>query len=325
MGYYSFMQKLKAVGAFFIILILMPYVVTVCMNGINEKENSDLLFTVKVKTGDSEQAEEIPWETYLTGVLARETSGQEEEEFLKAQAVILRTKLYQELEENEDKILTEEYLTKAEVKEKLGAAKGREYYEKLMQVVKNTGNQVLFYGETYAWVPYHYASNGTTRSAKEVLNSEEYPYLVNRECPSDKDVPSEIQLFEFTYQEVQKKCQSYLVAVSEENAEKTYTFEDFEVVSYDAAGYVAEMRIGETTLSGDAFSEALSLPSGSFTLKDKEGKLQVRTIGIGHGLGMSQWTAEKMAGDGKTYEEILQFFYEGTTLESGGEIFTKTE
>lgn len=36
--------------------------------------------------------------------------------------------------------------------------------------------------------------------------------------------------------------------------------------------------------------------------------------GYGHGLGMSQWGARKMADLGKTYEEILLYYYQGTQL-----------
>ena len=32
-------------------------------------------------------------------------------------------------------------------------------------------------------------------------------------------------------------------------------------------------------------------------------------------MGLSCWTANKMAKDGKTYKEILEFFYEGTKTE----------
>ena len=45
-------------------------------------------------------------------------------------------------------------------------------------------------------------------------------------------------------------------------------------------------------------------------------------MGNGHGLGMSQWTANEMAKEGKTYEEILQFFFEGTELADGGDVET---
>ncbi|MSD06347.1 stage II sporulation protein D, partial [Eubacterium sp. am_0171] len=41
--------------------------------------------------------------------------------------------------------------------------------------------------------------------------------------------------------------------------------------------------------------------------------------------GMSQWPANEMAKEGKSCEEILQNFFEGTNLADGGEIFTKIE
>lgn len=325
MRYYQFVQKLKIAGAFLIILILLPYVVTVCFHGIENDSEEDNIFTVQVRMEESGEVHEIEWETYLAGVLAREISWQEEPEFLKAQAVLIRTKLYKSLEESEEKILTEAYLTQYDIQEKLGVLAGKEYYDILQNAVKETGNQVLFYGESYAWTPFHYSSNGTTRSAKEVLGKEDYPYIIVRECPIDKNASDEIETKTFTYRDVQSKCQSFLVAVAEENAEKVYGYEDFEIISYDSAGYVSQMRIGETTCTGDQFRDALSLPSSSFTMKDKNGKLQITTVGRGHGLGMSQWTAQKMAQDGSSYEEILQYFFEGTTLTSGGEIFTKTE
>ncbi|KXG77016.1 SpoIID/LytB domain-containing protein [Thermotalea metallivorans] len=37
--------------------------------------------------------------------------------------------------------------------------------------------------------------------------------------------------------------------------------------------------------------------------------------GWGHGLGMSQWGAKKMAEDGYTYDQILTYYYSGTKIE----------
>ena len=36
--------------------------------------------------------------------------------------------------------------------------------------------------------------------------------------------------------------------------------------------------------------------------------------GYGHGVGLSQYGAVNMAKEGKGYEEILQFYFPGTTL-----------
>ena len=95
-----------------------------------------------------------------------------------------------------------------------------------------------------------------------------------------------------------------------------YSFEDFEIRSRDSAGYVQELRIGTTVCTGDQFRDALSLPSSDFSLSAGDNKLIVTTTGRGHGMGMSLWTANEMAKEGKSYEEILSFFFEGATLKN---------
>lgn len=42
----------------------------------------------------------------------------------------------------------------------------------------------------------------------------------------------------------------------------------------------------------------------------------VKGRGFGHGVGMSQWGAQMMAEQGKSYEEILQFYYPGTKIKN---------
>ena len=55
-----------------------------------------------------------------------------------------------------------------------------------------------------------------------------------------------MHVYNMEYKEIQAKCQPFLVAVDKENAEKTYSFSDFEIQAYDSAGYVSQMRIGDT-------------------------------------------------------------------------------
>ena len=85
------------------------------------------------------------------------------------------------------------------------------------------------------------------------------------------------------------------------------------------------VRIGQATCTGEESREALELPSRHFSFQEQKGKLQITSGGIGHGVGMSQYTANQMAKEGKGYEEILQYFYEGAQLKDGGEIFLKLE
>ena len=78
-------------------------------------------------------------------------------------------------------------------------------------------------------------------------------------------------------------------------------------------------------IKGEEFRSTYHLISSSFELEDFDGNTKVTTRGIGHGLGMSQYTAEKMAEDGKTYQEILNYFFEGTSFGEVAEILVKPE
>ncbi len=327
-------QKLKSFASFLIILILLPYIITVFVNGVDlEVIGMGNRQYVSVKIEDKEGnaiIKSVPWEEYFIGVLAKKIPETYQKEALKAQAVLIRTSLYQQFAQSEEEgkghLVTQDYLTSEELEEKWGAANYEKYYKKLLEVVEETENQVLYYQDTYAWVPFHQSGNGMTRSAEEVLGSKEYPYLMVKECPLDKMAEDEMHVYTMEYSEVKERCQSFLIAAEgEEEAKKAFTFEDFEIKASDSAGYVSELRIGDTICTGDQFRDALALASSAFSIQDEKGRLKITTMGNGHGLGMSQWTANEMAQEGKTYEQILQFFFEGTNLTDGGEIFEKTE
>lgn len=319
MNRYAVEQKFKSIAAFLIILILLPYIVSVFVNGADVREDDGENFYVKVKVPDAEEADgvtEIRWTDYLAGILAEEISEECEPETLKAQAVLIRTQIYRTLEDSEDKTLTESYLSRDEMEDKWGAENYGKYYEKYVRAVEETDDTVVMYGDAYAWTPFHQSSNGMTRSAAEVLGSNDYPYIAVRECPLDKEADDEIQTFTFPYTEIQSLCRDFLVAEEDEDkAAQGYTYDDFEVRSCDSAGYVSELRIGNTICTGDQFRDALSLPSSAFSFSEEDDdNIKITTTGKGHGLGMSIWTADQMAKEGKTFEEIFAFFFEGTEL-----------
>lgn len=323
MDRYTIEQKMKSAAAFLVIIILLPYIISVFVNGADAAAGEGSVFYVRVKVPDTEEADgiaEIGWTDCLAGILAKEVPEDFGEEAMKAQAVVIRTQIYRELESSGDKILTLERMTLEEMKKQWGQEKALDYYNKYIRAVEQTDDTVLMYGDGYAWTPFHQSSSGMTRSAAEVMGTEEFPYVAVRECPDDKEADNEIQVFTFSYEEIQAACRDFLVAADDgEQAEKGYTFADFEIQEYDSAGYVSRLRIGDTVCTGDQFRDALDLPSSCFSFSElREGKagsgIKITTAGNGHGLGMSLWTAEKMDEDGSTYEEILSFFFEGTEL-----------
>ena len=288
-------KKIKSFFAFLIILFLLPYIISVFINGKNAAQGAD-----------SDNAS-----VYLAGILAGETDGGYEIEALKAQAVVLRTELYRA--EKEKQTLLDKCLTQTQMKKKWGT-KYEENYKKCQQAAQETEGIVLWYHENFAWAPFHQSSNGKTRDVQEVLGNADYPYITAKECPLDKAAEDEIQVHLIEYKEIQKRCREFLVAEEQKKAENGYGYGDFEIQEWDSSGYVRKMRIGETVCTGDQFRDALKLPSSSFSIYESPHGLKIATVGKGHGFGMSQWTAQEMAKDGKNYEEILQYFYEGTEL-----------
>lgn len=264
------LQKLKKIGAIVVIIVLLPYIITIFINGENIKANHDTAL-----------------DEYCIGVLAQEVSSDYDDEMLKAQAVIVRTTVYSEITQ-----LDKELLTKPDI--------DSSWYQKLKKIWEETDGQVLMYNDELALLPFHQLSSGKTRSGQEVLGSDAYPYLQVRDCP--KDVGSDAHM------------QTKILPIA-----------GVEVLSRDSAGYVTEVKIGEEKYSGDSFRDTYELASACFELQEFDGKTRAVTKGVGHGLGMSQYTANEMAKEGKTYQEILRFFFEGTEMREVAEILWDTE
>lgn len=56
------------------------------------------------------------------------------------------------------------------------------------------------------------------------------------------------------------------------------------------------------------------LPSGFFYVKKQGKQFEFHGGGYGHGVGMSQNGANALAGQGKSYAEILTFYFPGTSV-----------
>lgn len=275
------LRKIKKFLAVLTIVVLLPYIITIFING-NHAETEEQIDTRNALLKE-----------HCIATLAREVSSDYEEEMLKAQALLVRTTIYKEVEEQGEAILEQEGF---------GATDDVEasWYQKLEKIWDETENEVIMYEDKLALVPFHQVSNGKTRVGKEVLGSEEYPYLQMKECP--KDVEAENQM------------ESKFIEVT-----------GAAVDSVDSAGYVLTTKVGEETVNGESFRETYGLASSCFELQAFENNTRVVTKGVGHGLGLSQYTANEMAKEGQSYKDILQFFFEGTEIREVAEILWDVE
>ena len=86
----------------------------------------------------------------------------------------------------------------------------------------------------------------------------------------------------------------------------------------DGAEYVTELKKDGNTIDVDAFVQAFELPSPCFFLKEMDGHIRIVIKGCGHGYGLSQYGAEDMAKNKKSYEEILKYYFSGIKIEKMG-------
>lgn len=86
-----------------------------------------------------------------------------------------------------------------------------------------------------------------------------------------------------------------------------------------ASGRVKTMTVtgtkGTATLSGTTWRSLLGLKSTLFDAKLTKDVVTFTGYGSGHGLGISQWGAKRLAETGKSYADILHHYYTGTTLQ----------
>ena len=317
-------KKCRTICIILFAFLLLPYIITVLINGKSVHGNGDNSpFYVKVQAGEREK--KVLWEDYLAGVVAKEIQPDYHMEMLKVQTILTRTNLYCKIEEKKDVVFSGEYMTKGEMEKVWGQKKGERIYKKLKKAVAETEGKAILYKGKPASASFHKLSNGKTRNGNEVLGGENYPYLKTKDCPKDIENKWQLQTLELTYQEAKEYCQSFLTAVDKKEAEKPFTKEDFEVKQKASAGYVTKVRIGKQIYAGEEFRKALGLPSSCFSFQDKNGMLKITTKGVGHGIGLSQYTANEMAKEGKMHEEILQYFFEGTEIREVAEILLNIE
>ena len=139
------------------------------------------------------------------------------------------------------------------------------------------------------------------REGKEVLG-EAFSYIPSVETAKDIDSPLYVEGCYFSQKELEKQLKS--VYPGFQMGEGTV-----EVKSADGAGYAMEVQIGNQVFQGEKVRELLQLPSSCFTIQKTEEEVRFLCKGAGHGLGMSQYTAQQMALEGKSYREILLYFF----------------
>lgn len=260
-------------------------------SGVKEEKVKDKKYYVEVMKENGN--EKIELETYLLGVVASEMPYTFEMEALKAQCVASRTYVMQRGLKVDDSTNTQVYKSEAQLKE-IHDENYDLMIKKIKEALESTKNEVLTYEGKYISSLFYSCSNGKSSDASWYYGNE-VPYL--------KSVDSSVD----------KKCDAYArsVEIPMTSFLKALDIQKLKIedIEYYENNSIKRIVIDEKIFSGREVREKLNLRSTTFTIEDKNAYVLIHTLGYGHGVGMSQYGAQKMAEKGSTYLEILKHYY----------------
>ena len=285
------MKKEKDISILLAVLFLMlPYLLTVVISGRKACPLS--------RQPDLEE--------YIPILTAAHIDWGYEKEAIKAQTIIERTNLSLKCKSEEamkDIQEAADYLKKKNMN-----GEELKQFQMFQEEAANTRGKILVYQNEKKEIPYHPLSQGKTRSGEEILG-EKFVYIPSVETPKDIDSPLYVEGCYFSLKELEEKIKKSYPAFS-------ITAEaEIEITKTDSAGYVMEIQIGNQAFQGERIKEVIDLPSSCFSVQSSQGEVRFLCKGIGHGMGMSQYTAHNLALEGKNYEQILGYFFPDMEIE----------
>ena len=271
-------KRINTMLTILLLLLLIPLFLTIfCQN----MQLEELLGNVN-RTAETEEDADM-----LFCIVAKEISADAPEECIKAQCVIARTNL-KAAEEMGTELPGS--MTMGELQELWG-----DYFSeaegKIKEAIQETDGETLQYRNHYIYAAYHAVSAGNTRNMEELYPDSDMPYLSGVACYEDAQAPDYLSVL--------------------------YLDREITIEEKDSAGYVTKAQMNGKSYTGEELRGELGLKSANFNVTELEpGKIRIVTKGHGHGFGLSQYTAQKMAEKGEDYRNILQYFFPGAEVKS---------
>ncbi|MCH5332953.1 MAG: SpoIID/LytB domain-containing protein [Agathobacter sp.] len=286
---------------------------------------------------------EVPIETYLRYVVPSEMPTYFSYEALKAQAVCARTFAYRQMRSH----TYAAYGANLDDSTAFQVYHAAGPYEVTDRAVRDTEGLVLTYeGEL---IDCYYYSTGSGYSENlEVWNADSPVYLVaeNHTAGETQDLSDAKRFHAFISEKPdgfdadspyyrwtaelsakmgmdeqygrlkrvridERSASGYILSFTAEfeGGERTYDREN------DIRFALSKYLLNVTLADGKVLSRPSALPSACFEVESqKDGRILLRGGGFGHGIGMSQYGADGMAKAGKSWQEILTFYYKGAEI-----------
>ncbi len=292
-----------------IILLVIVVVMLFCLlkSSLN-KNKTTFSNEVKVTIYDKEKdvKKTLNLEDYIIGVVAGEMPASFEDEALKAQAVAARTYAMYMIEKKSNNYdLVTDVSNQVYIDDEAMLVKWNSEYDyyktKITNAVNETRNIIMTNNDKVICAYYFAISNGYTEDSVPVFG-EHHDYIQSTESLWDKNVNNYEVTTTISKDEFCAKLGLLCNNIVIENVEHTST------------NRIKSIKINGNTYTGIELRKKLNLRSTDFEIKVDD-NITITTRGYGHGVGMSQYGANEMAKMGKTYEEILKYYYKNIKLE----------
>lgn len=244
---------------------------------------------------------ELPLEDYIKDVVAVEVRPDWDMEALKAQAVVSRTYAVYQMAANGGSV----YHIASSVIHQL--YKGNNPDVRVSYAIEQTRGEILTFAGKLIESFYHSTCGGKTENPEDVFGKS-YPYLVSVESDCDLS-PYSAWERSIPYAEF-------------EDVLDISGMKGIAIKSFSSTNRAKQLDIthasGTLSVRATDLRKALGwsrLPSTDFAVISSDDPVLLEGKGYGHGVGLCQWGTLQMAREGKTYRDILSFFYPGTLLQ----------
>lgn len=250
----------------------------------------------------------MPLEEYVAAVVAGEMKADWPLNAYAAQAIIARTYTMEYITRKKSNQISADF-------EEAQAFKPDQVSDVIRRAVQKTRGEVAMYNGEYIRAFFHSSAAGRTTTAKAGLafTEKEPPYIVSVKSP-DELAPADIKNWTATFTDKQ------IAAALNKVAGVTATnITDITILEKDMTGRATKMKISHdgtsTIVEAPKFRDALDpmvLKSALIkSIKKQNGSFVFKGSGFGHGVGMSQYAALKLARDGRNPETIVKYFFKG--------------
>lgn len=302
---------LKNIGFCLLFSLIMVISFTGCDNSSNKIDLSSGEPQIRVYNTQTKTTTQMDLETYVAGVVAGEVYNTWEEEALKTQCVLARTFA-----------LNFAHTNPTEYKEKgisTSIADAQSYDEstindRILKAVEDTRGQVITSDGELINAYFHSNSGGQTALASVGFSSLENPgYIKSVKSPETSENSKNYSWSaSFTKSEVLNALSKMGVSVA--------TISSVSLGTKSDSGHYVTLNIGGKEVSANTLRTNLGTTKMKSTKLTKlyveDGKIYMQGLGYGHGVGVSQWGAQVLATQGKTYQDILNYYFDNIEIKT---------